>query len=165
MEADMTTELPDKRTDSTLTGIQTQNDHVRDLWADALQTLPDRDRAKIPQSSSDSKLDVLHHLCAVVEQKRDDCERRDWKFDFKGRQIVLRDLAEKIIVCINKFKEIGDVAINFDPVHMSLPWGGIRFLLQVPTNALVALVTVMKLMLKEDGCSRKPTDGNPAHRR
>ena len=44
---------------------------------------------------------------------------------------MLRDVAEKIVHWVNKFKEIGDVAVNFDPVHASLPWAGVRFLLEV----------------------------------
>lgn len=48
-----------------------------------------------------------------------------------GRQIILRDVAEKIIVWIDRFKQVGDIAVNFDPVHASLPWAGIRFLLEV----------------------------------
>jgi hypothetical protein len=74
---------------------------------------------------------MLQHLCTITEQKRDDCDKRGWKFKLYGRQIILRDLAQKIIVWIDKFKEVGDVAANFDPVHVALPWAGIRFLLQV----------------------------------
>ena len=48
-----------------------------------------------------------------------------------GRQILLRDVAEKIIYWIDKFKQVGDVAVNFDSVHASLSWAGIRLLLEV----------------------------------
>ena len=57
-----------------------------------------------------------------------------WKFELNGRQIFLRDVAQKIVVWIDKFKQIGDIAVNFDPVHASLPWAGIRFLLEVGNN-------------------------------
>jgi ankyrin repeat domain-containing protein 50 len=67
----------------------------------------------------------------MVEKKREECEEKRWKFNINGRQIILRDVAEKVIVWINKFKEIGDVAVNFDPIHAALPWAGVRFLLQV----------------------------------
>jgi hypothetical protein len=116
---------------------QLHNAEVTRLWADALQTLSDKDKAAILQSGSafhphsDSNRDVLQHLCVIAEQKRDDCEKRGWKFELHGRQIILRDVAQKIIAWINKFKEVGDVAANFEPVHLSLPWAGIRLLLQV----------------------------------
>lgn len=38
---------------------------------------------------------------------------------------------EKIIVWVDKFKEIGDNVVAYDPAHAALPWAGVRFLLQV----------------------------------
>ena len=48
-----------------------------------------------------------------------------------GQQRFLRDVAEKIIVWIDKFKRIGDIAANFDPIHAALPWAAVKFLLEV----------------------------------
>jgi ankyrin repeat domain-containing protein 50 len=36
-----------------------------------------------------------------------------------------------MILWLNKFKDIGDIAVSFDPIHASLPWAGVRLLLQV----------------------------------
>ena len=47
--------------------------------------------------------------------------------------IDLRDRADKILEWVEKFKQIGDIAVQYDPVHAALPWAGIRFLLQVWT--------------------------------
>lgn len=104
---------------------------ARDIWAIAFEKLSDEEKAALPHSSSDPKLDILENLRVIVNLKRDECEKKGWKFEFRGRQIILRDVAEKIVFCINKFKEVGDVTVNFDPVHAALPWAGIRFLLQV----------------------------------
>lgn len=35
---------------------------------------------------------------------------------------------------MEKFKGVGDVAVQYDPGHAALPWAAIRFLLQVSTN-------------------------------
>lgn len=32
---------------------------------------------------------------------------------------------------VNKFKDVGDVAASYDPVHAALPWAAVRFLLEV----------------------------------
>jgi hypothetical protein len=32
---------------------------------------------------------------------------------------------------VDKVKETGDIIVQFDPVHASLPWAGARFLLTV----------------------------------
>jgi ankyrin repeat domain-containing protein 50 len=133
--ANIETKLPDQVAESSLNGPKVQNE-VRDLWADALQKLSDEDKTVL-QSSSASKLDGLEDLCAAAKRKRDECDNRRWKFELNGRQIILRDVAEKIIIWINKFQEIGDIAVNFDPVHAALPWAGVRFLLQVRVEYLV----------------------------
>ena len=80
--------------------------------------------------SSNSPID-MKQLYSIVEQKRDECERNKFKINLNGRIIVLRDVVAKIMVWIDKFKEIGDVAANFDPSHAALPWAGVRFLLLV----------------------------------
>ena len=114
-----------------LTSNQSQGAPARDLWGLALEELSAEEKATISRVVSDSKLDILQRLQKVAEQKRNDCEARRWKFELSGRQIILRDVAEKIIFWIDKFKQIGDIAVNFDQVHASLPWAGVRFLLEV----------------------------------
>lgn len=71
--------------------------------------------------TSDSKLDLFQYLHSMAFKKQTDCHDQRWKLEFNGRQIVLRDLVEKIITWIDKFKQIGDIAVNFDPIHASLP--------------------------------------------
>lgn len=109
---------------------------VGDVWGLALENLSLQDKETISRiksdSDSDSKLDILRHLHTAAVKKRTDCENQMWKFELdNGRQIILRDVAQKIIVWIDKFKQIGDIAVNFDPVHASLPWAAVRFMLEV----------------------------------
>ncbi|KAI5790570.1 hypothetical protein FPQ18DRAFT_277531, partial [Pyronema domesticum] len=37
----------------------------------------------------------------------------------------------KLLGWMDRFKEIGDIIVQFDPVHAALPWAGFRFLLKV----------------------------------
>ena len=46
---------------------------------------------------------------------------------------MLRDVFCKVSTWLQKFVEIGDVAVSYDPGHAALPWAGIRFLLKVCT--------------------------------
>jgi hypothetical protein len=117
------TELVDQRAESSSTGQRDQTIQARDLWADALKALSNKDQIAF-QAHSDSDLGILERLCALAEQKQDDCGKRGWKFKVNGRQIILRDLAQKIIVWVDIFKEIGDVAANFDPVQCRNTMGG-----------------------------------------
>jgi hypothetical protein len=54
-----------------------------------------------------------------------------------GTTVVLRHVFDKIVSWINKFKGIGDILGQFDPVHASLPWAAIRFFLQVEQSPFI----------------------------
>ena len=134
-----------------LTANPSQHASVRDLWGLALERLSKDDKDALSQITLDSKLDVLQHLHTAAIKKRTECEDRRWKFELNGQQIILRDIAQRIIVWVDKFKQIGDVAVNFDPVHASLPWAGIRFLLEV--GLLITLIPGTEADGETDYCS------------
>lgn len=46
-------------------------------------------------------------------------------------KVVLRDVFAKIAAWIEKFVEVGDIAVQYDPSHAALPWALVRFLLKV----------------------------------
>lgn len=121
----------DRANGASLTDNLSQDAPIRNLWALALETLSSETKKTILPIMSGSELEILRHLRNAAAKKQTECKDKRWKFDLNGRQLILRDVAEKIIVWIDKFKEIGDIAVNFDPVHASLPWAGIRFLLEV----------------------------------
>jgi hypothetical protein len=55
---------------------------------------------------------VLKQLQDVALIKQLYVEKKSWKMDINGRHVILRDVAGKILAWLNKFKEVGDVAIN-----------------------------------------------------
>jgi hypothetical protein len=59
------------------------------------------------------------------------CEDKRWCWNFRGRNVVLRDEADKVLLWLDRFKSIGDVVANVDPLHAGLPWAGIRMILEV----------------------------------
>ncbi|KAF8416385.1 hypothetical protein EV426DRAFT_541365 [Tirmania nivea] len=73
--------------------------------------------------SSDLETDVQD----IVNKKKG----KEWKIKFLGDDIVLRHVGLKILQWVNKFKEIGDIIVQFDPGHAALPWAGFRFLLKI----------------------------------
>ena len=66
---------------------------------------------------------------------------KEWKIKFRGNDIVLGHVGMKILHWLDRFKEIGDLVIRFDPVHSALPWAGFRFLLKVELSALSPKLT------------------------
>ena len=103
-----------------------------DLWAAALSTLSEEDR-KLVAFGSQHKLDVLSDLGQLVASAKENSIKKRWRFHRPGggQTVILRDLFSKIVVWIDRFKTIGDIVVQYDPVHAALPWAGVRFLLQV----------------------------------
>lgn len=101
------------------------------LWDEAFQSLSEEDRQLLEPLKAD-KLAALDKALHAVEEKRQKCLEQRWTFKKpNGERVILRDLCEKVIVWIDKFKQVGDAAVQYDPGHASLPWAGIRFILQV----------------------------------
>jgi hypothetical protein len=106
----------------------------RDLWSEALQKLSAKDKAlvldHVPFAESPLS-EMLETLTKVAQDKRRACESKRWKLEFQGHTVVLGKYADRIVLWLDQFKQIGDIAVNVDPVHAGLPWAGIRLLLQV----------------------------------
>jgi ankyrin repeat domain-containing protein 50 len=45
--------------------------------------------------------------------------------------VRLAQEADKVLLWLDRFKSMGDIAVNADPIHTGLPWAGIRLLLEV----------------------------------
>lgn len=105
--------------------------HPDSVWQKALQGLPVEDRQALNFGQLDNKLDILNQVIDALTIKRDNCIQKQWKFTHNGKTIILRDVADKLLTWVDKFKEIGDIIVQYDPVHAALPWAGFRFLLQV----------------------------------
>lgn len=91
------------------------------------------DRRNINFSRAE-KLESLADLHALTEKLKRECVKKRWTYTRKsGETVILRDVFDKVIRWIDLFKQVGDVAVQYDPVHAALPWAGVRFVLQVRT--------------------------------
>jgi hypothetical protein len=104
------------------------------LLDDALKRLSDHDRATLQDhilpNSSDIGLALKQALVAAQEKQRC-CDEKRWTFTFAGRAVTLKEEADKVVRWLDRFKAVGDVAANANPVYAGLPWAGIRLLLEV----------------------------------
>jgi hypothetical protein len=135
-----------------------------DLWDAALQKLSIDDQEALeklrPNSSTQQPMsENIDELLILTSTVQDKCKAKAYKFHFRGKDIIVRDIAGKIVFWLNKFKEVGDIAVNFDPVHASLPWAGVRFLLQVCQS--YHMETMLNYCTGSDWRAR--TDGTPSH--
>ncbi|KAI9708147.1 MAG: hypothetical protein M1828_003096 [Chrysothrix sp. TS-e1954] len=138
---------------STSTSILS-NQHVAHFLLDkALQLLSDSEQQTIKEHLPDRGSGIqaaLDNAYNAAQQKRQLCQEKRWSWTVRGRNIAVADQVDKVILWLDKFKGIGDVASNADPVHVGLPWAGIRLLLEVAVTErhhLVALVQGMDIAL------------------
>lgn len=122
-----------------------------DRWKAALCTLSAEDR-KLVAFDGQHKLDVLTDLGHLVAGAKENSIKKRWRFHRPGggQTVILRDLFSKIAVWIDRFKEIGDIVVQYDPAHAALAWAGVRFLLQVNRRSI-------RLYRAKDGlaCSKR----------
>jgi len=87
-------------------------------------------RALLPSGAVDveAAFDGVHG-CATQLQQR--CASKTIGWIYKGRQIYVHDQVDKVLHFLDKFKSAGDIVANVDPVHIGLPWAGIRAILEV----------------------------------
>lgn len=107
-------------------------------WQNAINRLDPEVRAALAGVAT-RKLDVLHLVVKAADEKRKLCISRQWKLKAPdGKVIILRDVLEKISGWVNRFVAVGDVIIQYDPVHAALPWAAFRFLLNIAVGDVQA---------------------------
>ncbi|RTE84523.1 hypothetical protein BHE90_000872 [Fusarium euwallaceae] len=113
---------------------QAEKQSKSSLWDEAIEKLSKDDKAWINGNSQqflDSSGPGIRGIIALVDEKRQECEAKRWTTVkvFKTT-ISLSDLASNAITWLNKFKEVGDTIVQYDPGHAGLPWAATRFILQ-----------------------------------
>jgi len=80
----------------------------------------------------------VHQITTSIEENivgiENERKGKEWKIPFLGNVIVMKDIAMEMLRWVHKFREIGDIAIQSDPIHAALPWAAFRFLLKVNIN-------------------------------
>lgn len=100
------------------------------LWDRALASLDPKKKKSLQIDEGTSQLNI-DSIIEEAGSKRDQCVEKRWKFWIVDMKFDLSEKAERIIACLNKLKEIGDVAVQYSPGRAALPWAAIRLVLQV----------------------------------
>jgi len=106
----------------------------RDFLDRALELLPHRERATVEKhilTTADDIGSALRVAFNAAQDKQKLCEDKRWTFTFRGHTVRLRDEADNVMLWLDRYKRVGDIALNVDPIHAGLPWAGIRLLLEV----------------------------------
>jgi len=110
---------------------------TNDLWTKAYNELPveyiqdleSMGNTENTDSDKPEKLEALTKLLEKAMEEKKDKIANQWEVKWRGKKINVREKAEKLVGWITKFKEVGDIAVQYDPVHAALPWAGVRFIL------------------------------------
>ncbi|KAK3291787.1 ankyrin repeat and SOCS box protein 7 [Chaetomium fimeti] len=105
------------------------------LWEAAFDALSAEDQKVLQFARTDVPLQPSE-IVQVVEQKKLECVKKQWVLytNKKGEEVLVRDVLGKVVDYIDRFKEVADTAVHFDPGHAAIPWAVIRMLLQSGVN-------------------------------
>ena len=112
--------------------ISDERQETNNLWSKAYRQLPEQYKKELDHLD---KVDVLQKLFGIAKQVQEENAAKPWKLKWGDREIDVREKAQELVGWLNKFKEIGDIAVQYDPVHAALPWAGVRFILMVFDSA------------------------------
>lgn len=80
----------------------------------------------------------LNAVLTVTEDVKDACYRKMWEFQRRGEVVIMRDVAEKTIACVKKFKEMGNMISLCDLVALAITWAPIKCLIEKVYNQSLA---------------------------
>ena len=105
------------------------------ILADALEALERDDgetiRTLLLPANAISIDTAFDEVLGCARELQQCCTNKRLSWNYKGRQVYLFEQVNKVVQLLDKFKSVGDVVANVDPVHIGLPWAGIRAILEV----------------------------------
>lgn len=107
------------------------------LWQKAMDQLPVEERrvfeSKLEEFDKLQAKEVFQKLEQAAQTKKVELAKARWKIPIplKDEKVFVRKAISKTIICLRRFKEVGDIAVSFDPTHAALPWAACRLLLEV----------------------------------
>lgn len=110
---------------------RTGTGRAENLWAKAVDALRVEDKAMLDIQQPDKRA-TLEKLLQTIQEKQELSSERRWKLKKKNGEVVfMRDILGKVAKAVSRFREVGDVAVQYDPSHAALPWAGVRLALLV----------------------------------
>ncbi|KAL8831217.1 MAG: hypothetical protein Q9170_005388, partial [Blastenia crenularia] len=108
--------------------------YVSSLWEQAAA----ESKKALPQEIANADpSNILLNVCDEAKARQDESERKQWKVKKRGKngeEVKLREVYSVIAKCAERFRDVGDLVVQADPVHTALPWLVIRTCLTVAIN-------------------------------
>jgi hypothetical protein len=118
-----------------------------DLWEDVLLGLQNK---KIHEDLKDmldgrhcqTRNQILLDILDSVQRRKKQCVDGWLGFHYKNKIVLLHSILEKAALWVEKFIQVGDVCMQYDPTHAAIPWAIVRFILQVTVNDLQMMASL-----------------------
>ena len=133
--------------------IGSQLKTLEDPWRSAVQELENKVKRDFDNVE---KIDTLSEVLDLATSKRQSYynDKKNWSYKKRnGKVVYFHEYYAKIVAGLQRFKEIGDTIVQYDPAHAALPWAAVRFFLQttitrheIDTTMLEGIATVSDLI-------------------
>ncbi|RPB27784.1 hypothetical protein L211DRAFT_778835, partial [Terfezia boudieri ATCC MYA-4762] len=101
-----------------------------DLWTEAYHKVPDKLKHHLAANlNKPEPADILQDVLQRAIQAKEANMAKQLKLKWGDKEFDLQETADRLVQWITRFKQVGDIAIQYDPVHAALPWAGVRFIL------------------------------------
>ena len=119
------------------------------ILQDALKEVGEQERETIenllrPTNTVDVN-DALSKVYTCAGELQERCMRTKLSWTWKGRQVYLSEKVDKILQFVDKLKAVGDIVANVDPIHVGVPWAGVRAILEVSVSRGTSCAPVLTL--------------------
>jgi hypothetical protein len=124
---------------------------------EALSALGEKERVIVQDGLGQGTQDILtavQHSYDAAQSHKHQCESKRWRWSFRGQDVLLREKAEKVVIWLDRFKSVGDIVANVAPLHVGLPWAGIRVILEVCICVLMRRTSMTTRLCCSGDCIR-----------
>lgn len=100
-------------------------------------------------SNADAGL-ALTSALNEAQKKQKVCRGKPWVCQVGKHRVQARDVAEKVVKWLDRFKSVLDVAVSADPIHAALPWAAVRVVLEIAATEqrqMTALLSGLNIVL------------------
>ena len=109
--------------------LESQSKAFEDPWQVALRETEDKAAKDLHNVE---KIDTLTEVLESAKSKENFYYEHKSQWSFKrsnGEVKYFHEYYTRIFAGLQRFKEIGDTVVQYDPGHAALPWAAIRFFL------------------------------------
>ena len=106
------------------------------IWEEALASpkISEGDREVLKDNGPSDSDSILRAVTSTIRE----IDRKRWvnySYTWKGRTYKIFGLLNNVTKWVERFKSIGDIIVQYDPIHSALPWAAVRMLLQVCSHS------------------------------